>query len=147
MSSLYEECMVNNAEYYERNALKFFEDTVRVEMSPLHERFLAGIPPGGRILDAGCGSGRDSKRFAELGYRVAAFDASPAMANLATEHCGSDVSVRTFAEIDEDSAYDGIVLRKPLTRTTCRNGEDALEIVDRFAPRRPLVCELQTWKR
>src|SRR5262249_19105964 len=40
---------------------------------------LALLPPGGRILDAGCGSGRDSLAFMARGYRVLAIDGSPPM--------------------------------------------------------------------
>ncbi len=70
--------MTDTHSYYEQNAEQFFADTVDVDMSVLYARFLESIPAGGYILDAGCGSGRDSKAFASSGYRVAAFDASPA---------------------------------------------------------------------
>jgi ubiquinone/menaquinone biosynthesis C-methylase UbiE len=42
-------------------------------MAPLYTRFLARIPAGGHILDAGCGSGRDALAFRKLGYAVTAF--------------------------------------------------------------------------
>jgi hypothetical protein len=47
--------------YYDNNARKYFDSTVDVDMEPLYERFLLHVPIGGSILDAGCGSGRDSK--------------------------------------------------------------------------------------
>lgn len=95
-------------QYYNKNAAKFFQQTVDVDMSALHERFLRCVPAGGTILDAGCGSGRDGKAFLAQGYRVVAFDASPELAVLATEFLGQPVAVRTFAEVDEVDAYDGI---------------------------------------
>lgn len=95
-------------EYYNANAKQFFDGTVAVEMGALHERFLAKVRAGGRVLDAGCGSGRDAKAFAERGFEVAAFDASEALARMATAHCGFRVEVRTFAEVEEVGAYDGI---------------------------------------
>ena len=53
-----------NIDYYEQNAEEFFASTVLVDMATLHSRFfLAKIPSGGHILDAGCGSGRDAKAF------------------------------------------------------------------------------------
>ncbi|WP_273822384.1 DUF3427 domain-containing protein [Pseudomonas asplenii] len=100
--------MTDTHSYYEQNAEQFFADTVDVDMSVLYARFLESIPAGGYILDAGCGSGRDSKAFASSGYRVAAFDASPALATLASQHLGQPVSVRRFAEVSEISLYDGI---------------------------------------
>ena len=100
--------MDKTIEFYNRNASAFFKDTVSVDMSELHARFLLKIPEGGIILDAGCGSGRDSKAFKDLGYRVAAFDAATAMATLAGELLKQSVSVRCFDDIDEVSFYDGI---------------------------------------
>jgi superfamily II DNA or RNA helicase/HKD family nuclease len=95
-------------DYYERNARRFFEETVAVEMDELHERFLAPIPAGGHLLDAGCGSGRDARAFLARGYRVSAFDASPALAQLAGEHLGQPVAVCRFAEFEGEALYDGI---------------------------------------
>lgn len=100
--------MDQNSEYYRQNALSFFESTVAVDMSTLHEAFLSKLPPRAHILDAGCGSGRDAKAFSELGHVVSAFDASADLAKLAGEHCGFKVSVRTFADVAEVDAYDGI---------------------------------------
>jgi SAM-dependent methyltransferase len=70
--------------YYNDNAEAFFSDTAGVDMSELHRRFLREIPEGGLILDAGCGSGRDSKAFLDLQFRVRAFDASPELARKAS---------------------------------------------------------------
>lgn len=97
-----------NAEYYRQNALRFFEATVALDVSALHEAFLSKLPTGAHILDAGCGSGRDAKAFSNRGHVVSAFDASPELATLASEHCGFEVRVRTFAEVEEVDTYDGI---------------------------------------
>jgi len=94
--------------WYAENAGRFFDDTIAVDLTPLHERFLALVPAGGHILDAGCGSGRDSKVFLERGYRVSAFDAAHQLAGLATSHLGQAVATRTFDDVDEVACYDGI---------------------------------------
>ena len=77
-------------------------------MSPIHQHFLAGLKPSSRILDAGCGSGRDAKVFFEAGFQVSAFDASTELAALASAHCGFQVAVRRFEEVNEFECYDGI---------------------------------------
>lgn len=100
--------MDNNRKYYEVNATSFFATTVAVDMSLLRAKFVARVRPRGHILDAGCGSGRDAKAFAEQGFRVTAFDASGELAQLATGHCGFPVQVRSFDEVDEVEVYDGI---------------------------------------
>ena len=94
--------------YYNDNAEAFFSDTAGVDMSDLHRRFLQEIPAGGLILDAGCGSGRDSKAFLGLQYRVRAFDASPELARKASEHIGQAVSTQTFDDVTEVACYDGV---------------------------------------
>ncbi|CAM6682710.1 class I SAM-dependent methyltransferase [Leclercia adecarboxylata] len=94
--------------YYHDNAQTFFDGTVNVDMSSLYETFTQHLAPGARVLDAGCGSGRDAKAFQEMGYRVEAFDASPAMVELAREHTGLPVKVMSFAEVDWKEEFDGI---------------------------------------
>jgi SAM-dependent methyltransferase len=95
-------------DYYRTHARDFFESTVGVDMAPLHAAFLSRLPPGARILDAGCGSGRDARAFAGRGHLVTAFDASAPLARLASEHGGFPVAVRRFDEVEEVAAYEGI---------------------------------------
>ncbi|WP_285111045.1 class I SAM-dependent methyltransferase [Leclercia adecarboxylata] len=94
--------------YYQDNAQTFFDGTVNVDMSSLYETFTKHLAPGARVLDAGCGSGRDAKAFLEMGYQVEAFDASPAMVELAREHTGLPVQLMTFADVEWKEEFDGI---------------------------------------
>ncbi len=94
--------------YYQDNAQTFFDGTVNVDMSSLYEAFTRHLAPGARVLDAGCGSGRDAKAFQEMGYQVEAFDASPAMVELAREHTGLPVKVMSFEDVDWKEEFDGI---------------------------------------
>jgi len=94
--------------YYQDNAQTFFDGTVNVDMSSLYEAFTQHLALGARVLDAGCGSGRDAKAFQEMGYQVEAFDASPAMVELAREHTGLPVKVMSFADVDWKEEFDGI---------------------------------------
>lgn len=100
--------MSGTISFYDRHAEQFFKDTVEVDMSALYAPFLAHIPPGGRILDAGCGSGRDSRYFLQRGYRVEACDASVEMCRLASGLIGQRVLQKTFEEMDYVSAFDGV---------------------------------------
>jgi SAM-dependent methyltransferase len=94
--------------YYQNHAQDFFDGTVNVNMTPLYKAFTRHLAPGARVLDAGCGSGRDAKAFQEMGYQVDAFDASSAMVELARQHTGLPVQLMSFSEIDDKAQYDGI---------------------------------------
>ncbi|MBI2571978.1 MAG: class I SAM-dependent methyltransferase [Candidatus Schekmanbacteria bacterium] len=100
--------VTGTSDYYEQHAAEFFADTHALDMEAFYRRFLPRIPAGGSILDAGCGSGRDAKAFSERGYRVVAFDASPALARLASAHAGIPVHVRGFQDVREHACYDGV---------------------------------------
>ncbi len=100
--------MSETISYYDQNAQHFFDDTANVDMGELYSEFLHHIPKGGRILDAGCGSGRDTRHFLQQGYDVTAFDASAAMCRLASEFTGICVVQRTFEQVDWRCTFDGI---------------------------------------
>jgi SAM-dependent methyltransferase len=84
---------VDSVAYYDLNADRFAAGTGGVDMSALYERFLGRVESGGRILDAGCGVGRDALAFAERGYTVVAFDASAEMVRLARERIADRAEV------------------------------------------------------
>ncbi|TOD90084.1 class I SAM-dependent methyltransferase [Vibrio parahaemolyticus] len=88
--------------YYNQHAQEFFDSTVHVEMD-----ILPLVQKGGNILDAGCGSGRDSKAFKELSFQVHAIDASAVLAKLAEELIEQPVQIATFQILN---------LRNALTR-------------------------------
>ncbi|MEP0871145.1 class I SAM-dependent methyltransferase [Trichocoleus desertorum AS-A10] len=95
-------------EYYNKNALSYYEQTVNIDMSDIYEPFLELIPKGGHILDAGCGSGRDTKEFLCRGYKVTAIDASEAMVKLSSQLTGQKTLHMRFQELAFDKQFDGI---------------------------------------
>lgn len=94
--------------YYDENAKEFFNGTFDADMSSHHEEFLKNLPEDACILDAGCGSGRDTKMFKELGYKVVAIDGSQKMCELASEYAGINVRYMQFQEINFVDVFDGI---------------------------------------
>lgn len=97
-----------NNDYYQQHAERFFTETVTVDMSALYQPFVAHLKPGARILDPGCGSGRDAKAFHEMGYDVEAFDASAELVELARQHSGLPVEQKRFEEVSTVERYNGI---------------------------------------
>lgn len=95
-------------EFYQNNADEFFTGTVNVDMTNIYQRFTKNIQPNALILDAGCGSGRDSKAFIDMGYRVDAFDASSELVARASNYTGLDVKLALFDDITATEQYDAI---------------------------------------
>src|SRR5437764_3167477 len=71
-------------------------------------RFLAVIPPGGAILELGCGSGRHSAEMIAQGFVVRPTDGSPEMAAEASRRLGRAVETLRFDQLDEHERYDGV---------------------------------------
>lgn len=99
---------MDSIEYYEQNAVEYFEHTVDIDMQEMWDEFTKLLPEGGSILDLGCGSGRDSAHFISCGFDVTAMDASGEMCELASIHIGQDVLQLSFEEMDFDEVFDGI---------------------------------------
>jgi SAM-dependent methyltransferase len=96
--------------YYDRRAADFAGQTAGLDLGPLYDRFLRYVRPGGLILDAGCGPGRDALAFAERGYEVVAFDASEEMVRLARTRVGDRAAVHhmRFNDASWHRQFDGI---------------------------------------
>ena len=95
-------------EYYEKNAELFFQQTVSADMNRLYEPFLSLLEPQARLLDLGCGSGRDSRYFMQKGYRVEAIDGSQKLCELASEYIGRKVICTRIEELEYEKEFDGI---------------------------------------
>ena len=94
--------------YYNENARAYFDSTVALDMGKLYGPFLKHLRPGSKVLDAGCGSGRDSLFFKNQGFQVTAFDASKEMVKLASELLDQKVLLMSFEDLSLTEQYDGI---------------------------------------
>lgn len=97
--------------HYERTAEQFFAGTIAHDVSQNIEALLRAIaaPAPLRILDLGCGPGRDLKTFAELGHEAIGVDGCPRFAQMAREWSGCTVWQQDFLALDLPAEYfDGI---------------------------------------
>ena len=97
-----------SVDFYDRHAEEFVGQTVDVDMSEHYRRFLAKVPVGGSILDAGSGSGRDSLAFKRMGYDVEAFDASEKMVEATRRLASVPTEQMAFEMCRLDREFDGI---------------------------------------
>jgi len=100
--------MNSTLKYYEQNAQEFIQNTLDKEMSLHYQKFFKGLKPQAHILDAGCGSGRDSLFFKSQGYRVTAMDASKKMCDFATRLLSQEVLHLSFEQMNFTKQFDAI---------------------------------------
>ena len=67
------------------NADSFIDNTFNADVTTDIHSFIKKVKPGGKILDVGCGSGRDTLIFKNLGFNVTAFDVSEELVKKASE--------------------------------------------------------------
>lgn len=99
---------MNTLDYYNKNSEEYFNSTLNVDMTNTYKEFLKLVPEGGKILDLGCGSGRDSMNFMKLGYEVTAVDGAKELAKKASVLLGKEVIVSTFEELELKEKFHGI---------------------------------------
>lgn len=102
--------------YYSQNADSFSKSTQNLDFSCIQDIFISflavAFPHEERsqikILDLGCGAGRDSKYFLEHGFSVSASDGSEEMCKIASRFTGLSVRHQFFEDLSEISSYEGI---------------------------------------
>ena len=97
--------------HYDDHAAAFWEGTRDHDVSQNTAALLEAITatPPFRLLDFGCGPGRDLRYFTDLGHEPVGLDGSEQMAALARQHAGVAVWVQDFTEPDlPANRFDGV---------------------------------------
>ena len=100
--------METTLSWYKENAPLYAEETKNSLVYDALGEFLSRVEEKGRILDLGCGSGRDSFFFLERGFSVDSLDGSEAMKREAERLFGIYVRLSDFLSLDEEEKYDGV---------------------------------------
>jgi SAM-dependent methyltransferase len=118
-----EEITRSTLAHYESGAEGFWQGTKDHDVEQNIEALLAEIERPGphRILDFGCGPGRDLKRFCDLGHRPVGLDGTAAFVEMARRHAGVEVLHQDFLDLDlPDEAFDGIFANASLFHVPSR---------------------------
>jgi len=93
--------------FYESNAQLYAEQTRGTDLAHLYKPFLASIPKGGKILDVGCGGGRDLRRFVDEGFEAIGVEPSEKLAAIARQFSGCKVLVSGVEDLSINHEFDG----------------------------------------
>jgi len=97
-------------DWYDKNAKKYASDSDNITFEDTARQFLKKIKPNPKILEVGCGSGRDAITLTELGASVTGIDASEGLIKVAKQK-SSDIEflVGNFLDLPfQDGTFDGI---------------------------------------
>jgi SAM-dependent methyltransferase len=97
--------------HYERSAQAFWEGTKDHDVSQNIAALLQAIdrPAPLKLLDFGCGPGRDLKTFKDLGHQPTGLEGAAALAAMARSHSGCEVLEQNFLELHLPSGhFDGV---------------------------------------
>lgn len=94
--------------FYDRDPDGYAQSVMCNDVSSLVGRFSALLNPGARVLDLGCGPGRDTISLISEGFDVMPVDGSEGMCAVASRNTGLDVVRMDIADLDFDGEFDGV---------------------------------------
>ena len=116
--------------YYEENAKAYSAGTGDHDVSQNRDtlvRYINGESPF-RILDLGCGSGRDLRAFSEMGHEPIGLDGAAELCEIAREWSGREVLRQDFLELSlPDGAFHGVFANASLFHVPTRDIQRVLE--------------------
>ncbi|MEH6631826.1 MAG: class I SAM-dependent methyltransferase [Halopseudomonas aestusnigri] len=94
--------------FYADNAKEYAKRTPSSDFLERRSTFMAGLTPGAKILELGCGGGHDALAFIQAGFDVTLLDGSPELAAITEKRTGHKVLVADFSDINFKGDFDGI---------------------------------------
>lgn len=114
---------------YDKIAKRYSQSNKRLMPYDTYNKFLSLIPKKAKILEAGCGYGRDCGVFCEKGYDVTGIDLSQGMLDVAKKNVANvefiKMSVRDLRF--EDYTFDGIWCNAVLLHLSKKDTQKAIE--------------------
>lgn len=122
---------MDSIDYYDKNAKDFYDRTINADLQDVYQKFLKHLPKQGRILDAGCGVGRDSRFFLSKGYDIVPFDGSLEMVKTASNLLGKNALHILFQDVNFVSEFDAIWANASLLHVPYENLKGVIQAFHR----------------
>ena len=106
----YEKLLERTIATYERHAKKYAAEHSNISEIKKEADFFLKCLKGKKILDVGCGPGRDAKYFSDKGYEVTGIDISPGLLEIAAKNAPRAKFIKMdmrFMDFPKNS-FDGI---------------------------------------
>jgi 2-polyprenyl-3-methyl-5-hydroxy-6-metoxy-1,4-benzoquinol methylase len=97
-----------NVAYYNQNVQNYLQRTIDADMDVPRQKFLQYLKPKAKILDAGCGPGRDLSFFHQEGYEVLGFDPAEEMVRYVKQQLHLPALQTSFQDLEYTKGFDGI---------------------------------------
>ncbi len=114
-------------DFYDNNAPAYHCQTFPIDPASFLTPFCLRLPPGGKVLDVGCGSGRDLMWLKTRGYRIMGLDRAFGLAAIAAREAECPLIVGDFETYDfTPLAVDGLLLVGALVHVEAERLEEVL---------------------
>lgn len=95
-------------DYYDENAESYAMRTWAIDVSDQQNRFINMINPSSHILDLGCGAGRDTKKFRDMGFKVTGVDGSSKLSEIAKKYSNANIINMQYCELEYQNIFDAV---------------------------------------
>lgn len=126
--------VIETIRHYHTNAEGYWAGTRHHDVSQNRDALLRHIPaePPFRILDLGCGPGRDLRAFRELGHECVGLDAAREICEMAREWSGCEVWEQDFLTLAlPERSFDGVFANASLFHVPTRDIQRVLSDISR----------------
>lgn len=95
-------------DYYNKNAADMIDNTLKLDLQPIYEKFERYLSPGAKLLDVGFGSGRDSLHFDAKGFEVVSIDFAQEVYSRGKILLNTEVLLVDVRDIRYKNEFEGI---------------------------------------